>query len=664
MNHRTSSGVVLLIIVAVAAPQAVAQEGALRGQWVAVDGEMYGAAVPEASLPLVRLTFDETEARWTIPGYPQRFRYTVYGDGAPDSLDFHLPVDEPRAWRIPVRSRLRGDTLFVAVPLTGPFDPAQDAPPGRPGSVGLSEPGEFLRLSLVRRPVAPTPTAALTGEEAKAADAIDADAIEQMTRTLVTPEMEGRGSGQPGGERAARAIADWFREAGLEPLGDDGFLQSVPLFLGRAAPTSSLTIGDTTFHIGTDFSIASVPMRTRPAMNLDVEGEVFLFGPSLGARRAVAPLPNLDVEGKIVAWVVPTGPGDGSGSDVMRTYQALHQSGAEAIIALFPGPLPEPLLHTPLFGTVSTLDANLYNAGPAPPLVLLGPQAFGTLFGDGADVFVFMDSLASGEPIVQPTGKRVALSYEIEETTAAPTYNVAGVIRGTDPALRDEAVVYTAHYDAFGRHDGVVYIGAADNALGVAEMTEIADAMQESGVRPRCSIVFLAVGAEERGMLGTLHWTRHPTWPLDRVVANINMDGGDAEAWGPLHGVIDLTRQATLSDVAAEVGATMGLPLLPNDGPGGLGSSDFYDFLRAGIPAIQLMGIGGDPALSPMRSQQWNRQRVHRPGDVIDEGWDWTGPSEMAQLYLLLGLRVANADETPSIRETSPFATAGEDSGR
>jgi Tol biopolymer transport system component len=113
--------------------------------------------------------------------------------------------------------------------------------------------------------------------------------------------------------------------------------------------------------------------------------------------------------------------------------------------------------------------------------------------------------------------------------------------------------------------------------------------------------------------------------------------------------------------VAADIAAAMALPLLPNDGPGGPGSSDFHEFLRAGIPAIQLMGIGGDPALSLMRMGRWG-QRIHQPGDVIDEGWDWAGPRQMAQLYLLLGLRVATAAEPPRLRSSSPYF-AGADRG-
>jgi hypothetical protein len=645
-----STAVFFAAVLALTAPCAMAQESVLEGQWMAVNGDVYGERIPHASLPLLRVTFSGSEARWTIPSYPQNFRYTAWGDEAPDSLDFHLPTDEPRVWVIPVRSVLRDDTLHLAFPLSGPFDPSRGTPPRRPSGAGPESAGEFIRLSFVRaEPVGPQP-AALTAAEAAAADIVDARSIEQMTQALAAPEMEGRGSGQRGGERAAHVIADWFRDAGLEPLGEDGFLQPVPLFTGRAAPTSTLTIGDTTFHSGQGFAISSLLMRTRPEVSLRAEGEVFLFAPSLGVARASAPMPELDVKGRIVAWIVTAGPADGSEVDFMRTYEVLHRSGAEAIIPLFPGPLPEPVLLSPIFSGISTLDVDLYGSRAGRPVILLGPTAFGALFGDGSGIRAFVTGIAPGEHAVHATGKHVSISWDIEEATAAPTYNVAGVIRGSDPVLRDEAVVYTAHYDALGTVNGAVFPGAADNALGVAEMVEIARAIRQSGVRPRRSIIFLAVGAEERGMLGTLHWTRHPTWPIESVVANINLDGGDAEAWGPLHGVIDLTRVATLGDEAAEIAAALGYPLLPNNEPG-LGSSDFYDFMRADIPAIQLMGIGGDPDLSLMRMQRFGAQRIHQPDDVIDEDWDWTGPRQMAQLYLLLGLRVADAEGTPAFRE-------------
>lgn len=632
---------------------AAAQGRALDGEWVAVQGDFFGEPIPDATMPLLRIEFDRSEGRWSImPGYPRRFTYQAYGEGGVDSLDFTFAIEGPRSWSIPVRSARNGDTLVLAFANAEPFDPERSPPPARPGPEALTDPGPYMRLELVPAGVR-RPESRLTPVEAEAARALSGTAIERKTRALTAPELEGRESGRPGGERAARMIADWFEEAGLEPLGEDGFLQRVPLFYGRASDSSSLTVGDTTFYVGDDFAVSGLPVRSRPQRDVAVSGEVFLFGPSFGPAPANAPLPDLDVEGKIVAWLALSGPDP----EPMRTYEALDQAGAAAVILILgPGPLPAPLLQSPLFAPVVALDADLNGSGPARPVLLLGQGPFAALFGDGSDLRSFMAELQSGDPVLRATGKQVSISYRLEESTSAPTFNVVGVLQGTDPTLRGEAVVYTAHYDAFGVHDGRLHPGAADNALGVAEMVEIADAFRSTGTRPRRSIVFLATGAEERGMLGSLYWVRNPTWPIDGVVAQLNMDGGDAEAWGPLNGVIDLTRQATLADIAAETGAAMGLPILPNDSRGFQGSSDFYDFLRACIPAIQLMGIGGDPTLSPDRMDRFG-QRVHQPGDVIDEGWDWAGPEQMARVYLLLGLRVANGDERPGFRRGSPFAT-------
>lgn len=654
--RRTARLALGFVSLSLAPSGAAAQADPLDGEWVAVGGDFFGEPLPAATLPLMRIDFHGGEATWrALPGYPTQFRYEAYGEGV-DSLSFVFPTDGSRSLEIPVRSARRGDTLVLAFVNVEPFDPDQGPGPATPDMSALAEPGPYMRLVMMPAGAATQGIPGAPPAEERAARAIDRSDIERRTRALTAPEMEGRESGRPGGERAARTIAAWFSDAGLQPLGEDGFLQPVPLAYARASDSSSLTIGDRTFRVGGDFAVSGLPMRTRARQSLDITGEVFLFGPSLDQASADASLPELDVRGKIVAWLAVGGPPQHWERDLMRTYRALHENGAAAILVLFPEPLPEPLLRSPLFSRVAALDEDLYGGGPAPAVLLLGQAPFTALFGDGSELRSFIAGLAPGESALRPTGKQVGISYRLADSSTAATFNVIGVIPGSDATSGGEAVVYTAHYDAFGVHDGRVYAGAADNALGVAEMVEIADALTSTGTRSRRSIVFIAVGAEERGMLGTLHWIRNPTWPLDRIVANVNIDGGDAEAWGPLHGAIDLTRHATLADLAAEAGAAMGLPVLPNDGPAGLGGSDFYDFLTACIPAIQLMGIGGDPARSHERMDQFAR-RAHQPGDVIDEEWDWTGPEQMAELYLRLGLRVANGDERPGFKPGSPYAS-------
>lgn len=646
-------GMTIAPVLALSAAQLLAQADPPEGRWVAVGGSVHGDPIAEAALPFIRVTFDGDSASWTIPGFPQRFGYRLYGSGTVDSMDFQLPAYDDRRWTVPVRAWQRGDTLELSMILAEPFDTAGGGPPARPASPGPAKVEGHLQMLLVREGPAVTGAAPiLDPAEQSAADAVDAGRIHEWTRALVAPEMEGRGAGQPGGDRAARAVARWFAEVGLEPLGEDGFLQRVPLILGRATAASSLTIDDTTFAVGGDFQLAGLVMRTRPEMRAELSGELVLFAGGVPSARADAPLPRFDVAGKVVGWAIAAVP---PGTDMFRTYEALHASGAAGVVLLSPGPLPPPALRSPFFGLVPALDADLYGERAGMPAAVLGAGPFTELFGDGGAVRELMRGAAASPSVIQPTGRRVTIAYELEDVAEAPSYNVVGVIRGSDPELRDEAVVYTAHHDALGMVDGDVYAGAADNALGTAEMVEVARAILSSGVRPRRSLVFIAAGAEERGVLGSLHWVRNPTWPLDRVVANVNLDGGDAEAFGPLRGVIDLIPISGLGDHVATIAAAYGLPALPNDEPRGRGSSDFHDFLRAGIPGTQLMGIGGDPALAPRRADRFAGELVHRPGDVIGEDWDWAGPRQMAQIYLLLGLRLANADARPAFPPTAPF---------
>lgn len=629
-----SAATVMAVVVATSSGAAALQAPALDGHWVAARGAVFGTPIAPAALPHIRITFDDDSASWTVPGFPQRFAYRASGD----SLDLIMPAAGDARWVVPARVWPRGDSLEISLLLADPFAP-NGAPPSRPDARGPAKIRGHVYLVLSRAAgPAPAPDADMT-----TAAHVAADSIRRRTEALLEPAMAGRGSGQPGGERAARLIARWFEEAGLEPLGEDGYMQRIPLVLARTAPSATLHVDSVTFQAYQDFALASLAMRTRPEMSDSVAGELALFASDIGFAPDSVPVPRIDVEGKVVGWVLPASV---PGMDVFRTYEALHRSGAAAVLLLMAAPLPPVMLQSPLFGVVAALDTDLYGEQPAPPVITLGPGPFAALFGDASALRSFADRPPSAAPL-EATGRRVSIAYELLDMASAPAHNVVGVLRGSDPVLRDEAVILTAHYDALGQSGDVVYPGAADNALGTAEIVEIARAIGASGTRPRRSIVFLAAGAEERGVLGTLHWVRNPTWPLEDIVADINLDGGDPEAFGPLHGVIDLTPRTPLSEVAAEVSASFGLPLVPDNEPAS-GSSDFYDFLRAGIPAIQLMGLGGDPALSLQRMRRFGGL-AHQPGDVIGEEWDWRGPQQMARIYLQLALRIANADSVARI---------------
>jgi Zn-dependent M28 family amino/carboxypeptidase len=276
----------------------------------------------------------------------------------------------------------------------------------------------------------------------------------------------------------------------------------------------------------------------------------------------------------------------------------------------------------------------------------------------------------------------MSLRLTVESRTSP---NVIGWLEGSDPALKDEAVIYSAHYDAYGKdQDGRIHPGAADNALGVAKMLGVAEALAGSPRRPRRSVIFLATTAEEIGLLGARYWLEHPTWPLDRLAANLNLDGIDTDTYGPLRAVVvEGLGHSDLDEIVAAVARNLDLVLLPDldVASHAFFRSDHYEFTLRGIPTIYVFGLGVAPppdnagpklggvlgAIAAVgggivglvdvkrRADEFLAHHYHQPSDIVRPDWDWQGVRTAAAFYLWAGLRVANADAMPQWQPTSEY---------
>ena len=242
--------------------------------------------------------------------------------------------------------------------------------------------------------------------------------------------------------------------------------------------------------------------------------------------------------------------------------------------------------------------------------------------------------------------------------------NVLARLEGSDPQLRDEYVVYTAHWDHLGEGAPVrgdkIYNGALDNASGVASVLEIARGFTTVMPRPKRSILFLMIGAEEQGLLGSQHYAEQPIYPLAKTLANINFDG--INQWGRTKDITVIGMGASdlddyLRDAAAEQGRTLRPD--PESEKGFYYRSDHFNFAKQGVPALYTdtgVDFVGKPAeYSQQKRDEYTNNDYHAPSDEIKPDWDLTGAIDDVQLLFTVGYRVANAEKFPEWKPGNEF---------
>lgn len=503
---------------------------------------------------------------------------------------------------------------------------------------------------------------ALSKSEREASARLKVETLREVTNALVAKEMEGRGTGQPGADKAARYIADRFAKVGLKQAGDAGtYLQVIKFKSEQVQPDSSFKAGDTSFKIKDDFVVAP-PL---PAEAKDVSGGLVFAG-----YGAVSPeikrddLAGVDVKGKIVI-VLSGKPKNVDEATWARTsnqqvvFGRLIMSGAAGIVLTYTDRNTQPfsLVSTYLLRRrVSLADAPQMPV-KVPPILLVNDSTAEKLFaGSGSTFAQARDKAAGGEFASRDLGKQAAISVRVkrEEVTSS---NVAAVLEGSDAKLKEEAVVYCAHYDAYGIDtDGTIYPGAADNALGVAKLVAIAEALMKA--KPRRSIIFLAVTGEEYGLLGAEHWVRHPTWPIEKVAASINYDGIGTEVWGPMKNLIDYG--FTHSDLGAAiegVASAMNVTIVPDPFPeeNVFYRSDHYAFFKRGVPSLYLIGAPGDQMAVGTRAMKFLVTDYHMTTDTVRSDWHWDGARDLALMGLIVGMRIADQEAMPAWLQTSPY---------
>ena len=504
----------------------------------------------------------------------------------------------------------------------------------------------------------------LTAEEQSFGASVKSETIKEVVAALSADEMQGRGTMQAGGDKAATWIADRFAKMGLKPLGNkDSYFQPIKFRETQFLPETSFKVGDDELKLGRDYVLSPLPGGDK-SVSGDLVFVAYGLDSTVPKRNDLA---GINVSGKLV--VMLEGPPKNVSKEAWKKakiqvdiWRNLIIMGAAGLISVNTGTEEHPYSEMADYLTRRQIERADSEEFPSylPPFITLGNEAAAKMFADSGSTFAEALTKADTEGFKPFSLKKSAkLTVKLKKAKGASN-NVIGLLEGSDPKLKAEALVYSAHYDAFGlTADNRIYHGAADNGLGVGEMLAVAEAFSQAAVRPKRSIIFLAVTGEEYGGLGSDYWVNNPTWKIKQVVADLNLDGMGTEIYGPVKTLVGYGEEhSTLGALLKSVAAAQGLTVIPDPMPEekSFYRSDHYFFVKKGVPGIMILGApGGAVSAWTKRMKEWEKTDYHQPSDTIKPEWDWTGPHTLAVLSAVMGMRIANGEQMPSWLPQSPF---------
>ncbi len=521
----------------------------------------------------------------------------------------------------------------------------------------------LLCTQLMAQAAAPaaSPTSAI---ESELVEKINVQSIKEMTAALASPEMEGRGTGQPGGDKAANWIADKFKSFGLKPLGDKGsYLQKVEFKETVLSPEGAFSIDGQSLAHGTQF--AFLPQNNG---NKNVSGDLVFVSYAIQARQAgIDMLAGASLAGKVA--VVIEGPPPGFPEKTWTEQRAqmtviggLIRSGAAAIVLIGDGKEKNPPEESISYFSRRQITLPDEQGYPPqiPPFIYVSSKGAEKLFAKSG--VTREQAIASGasrdfKPIDLKQKAKIVAKYDVKKVAAN---NVIGYMEGSDPKLKAEAIVFSAHYDAYGKENGKIYAGAADNALGTAEMLAVAEAFSKASQRPKRSLVFVAVTGEEYGLYGSKYWAKNPTWDVKKIAANLNLDGIGSEVYGPVKTMVGYgAEHSTLGPMLENAAKQFGITVIPDPMPEEkvFYRSDHYSFVERGIPALMILGApAGEKEVWMKRIKDWEKTDYHQPGDTIQPTWAWEGAETVAEVMAILAWRISEDPTMPSWLPSSRLA--------
>jgi Zn-dependent M28 family amino/carboxypeptidase len=509
---------------------------------------------------------------------------------------------------------------------------------------------------------------------------LSAARILERTRVLASDAMEGRGPATTGEERTVAYLVAECKKIGLAPAtADGGYVQEVPMIGVISKYTASWSSGGKSAELAPNTDVVAPSMRLERHVDLKESEMVFLGYGVTAPEYGWDDYAGIDVKGKTVVVLVndppvpdPANPAKLDpklfGGVAMTYYgrwtykyeNASAHGAAACMIIHETGPAAYPFSvvvdsRTRENFTLPVPDRNAARVAVEGWFSLDAARRILAGSGREFDALKLAAVKRGFRPV--PLGSRLTVSVDntIREVRSR---NVAGVLPGSDPSLKNEYVIFSSHWDHLGIDPALkgdnIYNGALDNASGVAQILEVAQAMiaLPAAARPKRSVVFLMPTAEEKSLLGAKHYAEHPLFPLERTLADINVDG--ANPFGPTSDLRVVGWGAsTIDTLAARLAAGQGRSIEPDDHPerGSYYRADHLEFARAGVPAFYAGSgrryIGKPDDFGENFVNKFIASHYHKPSDEVGADWTMEGAAQDAEFFTRLGLEIANGETWP-----------------
>jgi Zn-dependent M28 family amino/carboxypeptidase len=518
-----------------------------------------------------------------------------------------------------------------------------------------------------------------------ALEAITPDGLLAHIKVLASDEFEGRAPGSKGEELTVKYITDQFKKIGLKPGNPDGtYTQEVPLAGIKSEPQMSFVTRDKTMDLKFPDDFVASSARLQPEIKIDKSDLIFVGYGVVAPEYGWDDYKNVDVKGKTLLMLIgdPPIPDPKAPSKLddkifkgkamtyygrwTYKYEIAAKKGAAAAIIIHetePAAYPWQVVRSSWSKENFELDNPNKNMEAIPARSWITLDVAKKLLTDSGQDFDALKKSAitkNFRPVVLKAKANIDIKQQVR---AFKSHNVIGKLEGSDPKLNGEYVIYTAHWDHLGRHPEMqgdqIFNGAIDNASGVASIIEIAGAFMKINPPPKRSVLFMATTAEEAGLLGAKYYAEHPLYPLEKTLADINLDS--MNVWGKAHDIEDLSLGfSTLDDLLAVAAKQQGRTAIPDSRPdkGKIYRADNFEFSKVGLPSLYV-GKGehllSRPETAPLKSDEYDSTDYHQVTDEVNPDWDLSGAVQDVQLVFEVGYEVANGDKFPEWKPGNEF---------